>query len=93
MKKILGMIILCAFLGACQTNPDPVDVVTVHNEVIEPNASLMRCDLVPLPDTFKNNKEAASFMGKVVARNKVCHNNMVSVKTFLDNAKKTVEAQ
>jgi len=86
MKKVLLLTTL--MLAGCQT------VVTTQKQlVILPSASMYNCPTVEsYPDPKKlTDIEVAKLIVQLDRYNKICKNSIDSIKTYLENAKKTAE--
>jgi len=86
MKRVLLLTTL--MLAGCQT------VVTTQKQlVILPSASMYNCPTVEsYPDPKKlTDIEVAKLIVQLDRYNKICKNSIDSIKTYLENAKKTAE--
>ena len=94
MRSLIVIPVFLA-LAACQTvSQDPV-LTTEKFTVVTPPDSMYYCPTVgvyPDPDKLTD-IEAAKLMVQLHRNNRICKNSVNSIKKFLDEAKKTVEAQ
>jgi hypothetical protein len=88
---IVGIFVALMLSGCATTTPQTVDVTVTKYQVVMPPVSILKCGSAKLPESFKDNKEVAKSYIKLWKHNQYCHNNMESVKDFLDNAKKEVQ--
>jgi hypothetical protein len=88
MKYFL-ILLMGLSLTSCAT-PQTQDVIVTKLEVVIPPLSILRCGDVKIPNKFISNKEVALSYIKLWKHNHYCHNNMESVKKYLDDAQKDV---
>jgi uncharacterized protein YcfL len=88
MKKLILLSTL--LLAGCQT----AQIVTTQKQVvITPSFSMYNCPTVesyPNPKTLTD-VEVAKLIVQLDRYNKICKNSIDSIKSYLENAKKTVE--
>jgi len=87
MKKILLLSTL--LIAGCQSTL----VTTKEQFVVTPSASMYNCPTVnSYPDPKKlTDIEVAKLIVQLDRYNKVCKNSIDSIRTYLENAKKTIE--
>ena len=88
MKKVLLLATLT--LAGCQT----AQVVTTEKQIVVlPSNNMYNCPTVesyPDPKTLTD-VEVAKLIVELDRYNKICKNSIESIKSYLENAKKTVE--
>lgn len=92
-----ALIVIPAFLilAACQTASQQPLLTTERITVVTPPESMYYCPTVavyPSPDQLTD-VETAKLMVQLHKNNRICKNSMNSIKRYLDQAKKTAEAQ
>ena len=94
MNKIIAACVLPLLLTACFGNGKerPVLTKTVY-KVVEIDDRFYECDdniSLPNPDTMTN-EDVSKLINDLVKANKICGNNMRSIKAYTEMAKKVIE--
>jgi hypothetical protein len=89
MNKLFLIPILVGLLGLAGCDGD-VQIVKKDNYiVVTPPAILYNCPKVTVPNVNTlTNKQIASFILKQYEANVTCRNNMASIQTYIEKAKK-----
>ena len=94
MMKIKIAIALAslAALSGCFGRDERPQLIKTEYTVVMPDDAYFTCEKVnlPDPDTLKDT-QVAQLINDLVKANRVCHNNSVAIKTYLDKAKTTLE--
>ena len=86
----MSIIAAIGLLSGCAASPD---LIANKLHVALPPDSMYDCSVTPLPNNFVNHNDVAEFMVRSHGNNVKCKNSLNSVKSFLDNEKKVIEAK
>lgn len=96
MKKIIGIITLSLFLGACNPSGEPLKLYVERYTVVDIPESLyegcpdIRKERVPYFRTLSET-ELSAYIVKLYKSNIQCRQAMDRIKDYLKNAKETIE--
>jgi hypothetical protein len=88
---ISALLFVALGLSACA--PNNLNLIVKNSVVVMPPDNLMKCPLISLPDEFATNNEVATLIVNMHRNNVTCSTNMEGIKTFLKQAKTTIENQ
>jgi starvation-inducible outer membrane lipoprotein len=93
MKVIVIALIMAFALTACTTEPKPILTKTVYKTVHIP-ASVLVCRgvRVPAPENMTN-QQLAEYLVRLVRANRLCKNNMDTIKRIIKQTKDLTNPQ
>lgn len=90
MMKALALLPLALLLAACQSDPT---VVKTRLEVVLPDPSLYNCPSTKYPSySTLTDEQVARLLIQQHKNNVTCRNSLSSIRTFLEESKKTIES-
>jgi hypothetical protein len=92
MNKLLLILAAFSMTGCMGLGTHANTPTKTEYKVVMPESKYFTCDIVKLPDP-KNLTDAqiAQLINDLVKANKICHNNMDGIKTYLQAAQDVLE--